>query len=404
MSEPQAPPPLSERLDAATPRFPQRAAPRLNRRALLFLLAMAGVLAVAALLLWRGPPGSTSLPASRTSAASEQVSLPQFPKTRGSISDRPPAARDPQSIVADDAEASLPYPGQEVPRRRAPLLPDPEQTLHGADRQVDARGYSLRERRSQRPVDRAAADSDDPAIAAWNDGLQRSAQLAASAQAAPALPPRSDSHTAIARRAIARRLPALGDLLLRGTYIRCVLNNRIITDVSGFASCTVSEPVYSGDGGRLLLPPGTRVLGAYTAGDLQQQRLAMVWDRIVTPDGIEVDLANPGVDDMGSAGHPGHYRAHWGSRIGAAMLISLLGDAVKFAGEQHGPRRDISFPASGTVVSQPFDSNTARTLQRVAEQAVSDATRRRPTLTLQPGARLNVYVMQDVVFPDREAP
>ena len=43
-------------------------------------------------------------------------------------------------------------------------------------------------------------------------------------------------------------------LLLRGTYIRCVLESRVITDVPGYTSCVVTEPVYSVNGKRLLLP------------------------------------------------------------------------------------------------------------------------------------------------------
>ena len=52
-------------------------------------------------------------------------------------------------------------------------------------------------------------------------------------------------------------------LLVRGTYIRCVLETRIITDVDGFTSCIVTEPVYSINGHKLLLPKGSKALGRY---------------------------------------------------------------------------------------------------------------------------------------------
>ena len=34
-------------------------------------------------------------------------------------------------------------------------------------------------------------------------------------------------------------------LLVRGTYLRCVLETRIITDLAGYTSCLLTEPVYS---------------------------------------------------------------------------------------------------------------------------------------------------------------
>ena len=61
-------------------------------------------------------------------------------------------------------------------------------------------------------------------------------------------------------------------LLVRGTYLRCVLETRIITDLAGYTSCLLTEPVYSINGRSLLLPKGSRST-VPTAVDL----LASVW-------------------------------------------------------------------------------------------------------------------------------
>ena len=71
-------------------------------------------------------------------------------------------------------------------------------------------------------------------------------------------------------------------LLLRGTYLRCVLETHIVTDVPGFTSCVVTEPVYSVNGKRLLLPKGSKLSGTY-GGGANGPRVAVVWDRITTP-------------------------------------------------------------------------------------------------------------------------
>jgi type IV secretion system protein VirB10 len=184
-------------------------------------------------------------------------------------------------------------------------------------------------------------------------------------------------------------------LMLRGTFIRCVLETRIITDIPGFTSCVVTEPVYSFTGKRLLLPKGSKVLGKYEM-EPNGPRVAVIWDRIVTPTGIDVNMASPGIDTLGGAGHPGHYNAHWGSRIGAAMLISLLSDAFKYEAAEHGPRQtEIS---NGVVTQSPFESNTADTVQQLANQAVQRQANRPATVTINQGTVLAIYVAKDVDF------
>lgn len=184
-------------------------------------------------------------------------------------------------------------------------------------------------------------------------------------------------------------------LMLRGTFIRCVLETRIITDIPGFTSCVVTEPVYSFTGKRLLLPKGSKVLGKY---DMEPDgpRVAVIWDRIVTPTGIDVNMASPGIDTLGGAGHPGQYNAHWGSRIGSALLISLLSDAFKYEAAEHGPKStEIS---NGVVTQTPFESNTAATVQQLANQAVQRAANRPATVTINQGTVLAIYVAKDVDF------
>nr|WP_255783876.1 TrbI/VirB10 family protein [Lysobacter chinensis] len=197
-------------------------------------------------------------------------------------------------------------------------------------------------------------------------------------------------------RASAQPLYKPDTLLVRGTYIRCVLETRVVTDVPGFTSCIVTEPVYSINGRRLLLPKGSKVLGTYGSSAVGGERVAVVWDRITTPTGLDINMSSPGVDNLGSSGHPGHYDAHWPQRITSALLISMLSDAFKYAGAKHGPQQvDIS---NGTVVQSPYESNTARTMERLANAALDKSMARPPTVTINQGEVVNVYVAQDVDF------
>jgi type IV secretion system protein VirB10 len=184
-------------------------------------------------------------------------------------------------------------------------------------------------------------------------------------------------------------------LMQRGTYIRCVLETRIISDIPGFSSCLVTEPVYSFNGHTLLLPKGSKLLGSYSGGPTGD-REAVIWDRIITPTGIDVNMSSPGIDNLGGSGVPGYYDAHWGKRIGSALLISLLSDAFKYEAAEHGPRSTTI--SNGVVTQTPFESNTAQTIQNLADQAVREAANRPPTVTINQGTVIYVYVTKDVDF------
>ena len=186
-------------------------------------------------------------------------------------------------------------------------------------------------------------------------------------------------------------------IMVRGTFIRCVLQTRIISDFPGFASCVVTEPVYSFTGKRLLLPKGSKVLGKYRSSPIIGNRLAVIWDRIITPTGIDVNMASPGVDDLGSSGNPGYLDSHWGSRISAALLISMLSDGFSYEAAEHGPKT-TALAGNGVAVESPFQSNTAQTLQTLSQQAVQKAAQRPATVTINQGTIIDVYVAKDVDF------
>ena len=54
--------------------------------------------------------------------------------------------------------------------------------------------------------------------------------------------------------------------------------------------------------------------------------------------------------------------------------------------------------SGGQVIEQPFQSNTARTVERLANQAVDRYSSRPATVTINQGTVVNIYVAKDVDF------
>jgi type IV secretion system protein VirB10 len=342
-------------LDAAAPQLRTNEGRRSSRNAIFVLGGTVAVLIVGALLLMNGVSHRHDAPAK---PREETVNVPPAPSPLPAS----PAAqpREPaQPIALAPKTSALPLP-------TAPAEP------------LTPRGPTLRERRT---AGETTAPLSDTAMA----GIQGAASRAT--------PP--GGVAALADISNAQPLSNPDTLMLRGTFIRCVLQTRVVTDYPGFTSCTVTEPVYSFNGKRLLLPKGSKVLGKYDT-EPTTDRVYVVWDRIVTPTGIDVNMASPGVDNLGGSGHPGHYNAHWGSRIGAALLISLLSDAFKYEAAVHGPRQTTI--SNGVVTQTPFESNTAQTVQNLANQAVQRSANRAATVTINQGTVVSIYVAKDVDF------
>ena len=362
--------------DAGAPHLASTEAQRLNRKALLFLAALVLLLLVAAGLIFGSAMSDGEASATRAGNQPPLV-IPDAPD----LPDLPPP---PARVVADASDSLPPLPVIEDP------APAPTATRLPSLASEDV--PSLLERRMRDSTGIHGGQS--PAGATGSMSPEEYARMVA-AQSGGA-PGGLAPATASRARSAAQPLNNPNTLLLRGTYIRCVLESRIVTDVPGFTSCIVTEPVYSVNGRRLLLPRGSKVMGRYQSDAIIGERAAIVWDRITTPNGLDVNMSSPGVDMLGAAGNEGHYSAHWGQRISSALMISLLSDAFKYVGAKNGPP-STSFEG-GVAIQNPYESNTARTMERLANMALERSMARPPTVTINQGTLLNVYVAQDVDF------
>lgn len=353
--------PEAHDLDAAAPTLTVNEVRQLNRKALFFLGGI--LLLLLAMAFWFMNSLSSREKKGSSQGAQEVVTTPDIP----------------QPIPVTPVEVAAPV---DVVESAPPLPPQPVAQPNYGDGGMSDQGP-------------AVAPMPTLVERRMNDGAAGDGQAGGMGAPAPGV---AQAETTRAKSS-AKLLNNPDALMVRGTYIRCVLETRIITDVQGFTSCIVSEPVYSINGRSLLLPKGTKLLGQYGNGSgSSRDRVAVVWDRAITPLGVDITMASPGTDNLGGAGHPGDYDAHWGSRISSAILISMVSDLFKYLGEKNGPQTDVIYPQSGVVLSQPYQSNTAQTVQDLARQAIQDSANRKSTITINQGSILNVYVSQDVDF------
>lgn len=367
-------------LDAGAPSLRNAEQQRVNRKALLFLAGIVLLLAMMAVLVLRGTKkDETAKP------TEEQVSIPTLADANA------PAA------TSGAAEAVAPIPVETAPPDLPPLppqtyadMPPPPPPGYAPPQSARPLPPTLLERRM-------GVEGAGGAPAAQQDAYAQAVAMTQAAMGGGAA--RQESPTEDARRKATRaqRLRNPDALLVRGTYLRCVLETRIVTDVPGFTSCILTEPAYSINGRSRLLERGSKIYGSYEKGP-RGDRVEVVWDRITTPSGVDVSMSSPGVDGLGGAGMPGMRDSHWPSRITSALMISLLSDAFKYAAAENGP--STATVSQGVVVVSPYESNTARTMDRLANQAADEAISRPPTVTINQGTVVNVYIARDVDFSE----
>ncbi|EMR0602454.1 TPA: TrbI/VirB10 family protein [Stenotrophomonas maltophilia] len=367
-------------LDAGAPQLRSAEEQRLNRKALLFLGGIVLLLMAMGFLLFR--KGQDDAAEQKKPQEEARATTPQLPSVVGAPEPAPPVA------VADPIPMLPPPPQQEVPMPGFPM---------GNEAKADhERGPTLMDRRmgsgSGVGGGEAGGAANGQSGSDYNQAMIAAMQAAANPQAQPQKVRRGPDVEDVSSATYIRSPDAL---LVRGTYLRCVLETRIITDIAGYTSCLLTEPVYSINGRNLLLPKGSKIYGAYGGGPTGK-RVEVIWDRITTPNGIDVAMSSPGTDGLGGAGHPGQYSAHWGSRIASALMISLLADAFKYAAAEHGPET-TTVANNGMTIQSPYESATARTMERLANEALG-SSRRPPTVTINQGTVVNVYVAKDVDF------
>ena len=187
-------------------------------------------------------------------------------------------------------------------------------------------------------------------------------------------------------------------VIYEGTTLDTVLMNRLDGDAVGPVKALVSNPVYSHDRQHVLIPDGTIVLGEArkigSTGFGQQRRLAVVFHRMIMPDGYSVDLDQfHGLDQIGEEGLKGKVNNHYLQIFGTSMALGVISGAAQIAqggGIYGGSGPEVYTNGAASSVSQSATTIMDRFMQIP------------PNITIREGHRIKVYFTQDMLLPAYE--
>jgi type IV secretion system protein VirB10 len=369
-------------------------------------------------------------PKNMTAPDKEEFTTTQFPAPSLQT---PRAQTDQGTIVIPQAPTAPPEPALPPPPAAPPMAlpapPPPEPPLgQAAPNDDEARRLAelerLRQEEERRKWERfrapqviadnaspsdpsaAAADADRPEAGADEDPNRRFLASVSSAGVEVAMATKND------------RIDAL---VAQGTMIRGVLETALQSDLPGMVRAVTSENVWSFDGRRILIPAGSRLVGEYKSGIAQgQTRVFVVWTRLLRSDGVSVQLGSNGTDDLGRAGNAGFVDNHYVERFGSAIVLSVIGGFSQFLsgyGQNYdtgaGTTITTTDPVTGLVTStqsgggqgaqalqarQIAAQNVSQTLTNIAQEALKNSINIPPTIYLDQGSRIIVFVRRDLDF------
>ena len=172
-------------------------------------------------------------------------------------------------------------------------------------------------------------------------------------------------------------------MVRQATMGRCTMRTAFNSQLSGFASCLLSDPLYSADGRFIMAEAGSEVIGEYQTGQVKPgiSRAFVLWTSIETPHGIRISLDSPATDGMGQSGITGRVNNHFWKRFGSGLLLSVVDDAI-----------------AQTANNTTNYRSTSQSMNEAAAIAVQSNVDIPPTIKVKAGAVVNIFVARDLDF------
>lgn len=238
---------------------------------------------------------------------------------------------------------------------------------------------------------------------------KRLEELRNSMQAQQAAPTENSALARTSGQKLATYVGNLSYIIAEGKMVDAVLETSINTALTGEIRAVVSRDIYSEAGDRILIPKGSRLLGAYEkVTSLSQSRVDIGWTRIILPWGIDVALSGDsfrGVDQLGRAGVGGVVDNKLRNIITSSAMLSSIKVAAgtilnKFDDSAITNR---TTPSGSTTTTGKAGSLLIREAATDSSAALTAYVNRfadiMPVIKVAQGARLKVFVAKDIVFP-----
>lgn len=175
--------------------------------------------------------------------------------------------------------------------------------------------------------------------------------------------------------------------------IPAVLINAIHSSLEGKVTAQIEDDIYSSLGKTLLIPKGSRAIGFYQNNNrIGENRLRLVWQRIITPYGNNIILTKAqSADILGNSGIVGVINNRYWERYGMPLALSTLTNSVLLLISQSQNENNTN--------TQIVLDNSRQDLGYIMKNIIDEQVKINPTIEVRAGSRIFINPTQDIWFP-----
>ncbi|EJB6084676.1 conjugal transfer protein TrbI [Campylobacter coli] len=183
-----------------------------------------------------------------------------------------------------------------------------------------------------------------------------------------------------------------------GWNIPAILITDVNSDLPGQILAQVTQNVYdSATGKYLLIPQGTKVVGAYSSNIIYgQSRLLVAWNKLIFPNGDTLNLDGmQGTSQDGYTGFEDQVDNHYFRIFGSAFLLSSISAGIALS--DNSDTNSEKETASDKAIAQAIQQ-----MGQVASEMIRKNMNISPTLKIRPGYKFNIFVTKDIILEPLE--
>lgn len=186
--------------------------------------------------------------------------------------------------------------------------------------------------------------------------------------------------------------------------IPATLTTPINSDIGGKVTAKVEEDIFAEMGKAVLIPKGSKILGFYSANNkIGEYRLRVIWTRLLTPNGVHINLTDAqGADVGGASGLIGELDSKYWQRYGIPLALSTISNALIITISNQATK--LSNGGGGNAGLNAFTTaqlmqNTQGDISSIMKEIIEQQVKIQPTIRIHAGSRIFISSSKDIFFP-----
>ncbi|MEN9782140.1 MAG: hypothetical protein RL208_290 [Pseudomonadota bacterium] len=194
------------------------------------------------------------------------------------------------------------------------------------------------------------------------------------------------------------RIANLENTITEGKVIEAVLETAINSELPGSVRAIVSKDSLAENGDKVIIPAGSRLYGTYTTNaSYSETRVAIVWNKVIRPDGVVIQIDANASDQFGRAGIEGDVDTKYMQMFQNGLLLSFITLATSITASKVASL--VGEPTTATVTTTGINTGAVSTVANPTSVAVNSVVQTATDIAKQMAEKLIEQVKPSISIP-----